>query len=92
MAARKIVSAIDAIALYAMGDIRLMRDSNAFRGEWKLCEVDQTFSDAKYVQLQMKLRQGCSTKYVPSVDVIVKGQVGDLIVLVPVEEREEATK
>ena len=90
--ARKIASAIDAID--AMGDIHLMRDSYAFRGEWKLCEVDQTFPVVKKktrnVQLRMKPRQGCSTKYVSGVDVIVKKHAGDLIVLVQVEEREEA--
>ena len=76
-----------------VGDICLMKDSNAFRGEWRLCEVNKTFPDAKKkvrnVQLRLKPRQGSSTKYVPTVDVTVKRHVGDLIVLVPVEERED---
>ena len=90
--ARKIASAIDAID--AMGDIHLMRDSYAFRGEWKLCNVYKMFPDAKKkvrnVKLRMKPRQGGSTKYVPTVDVIVKKHAEDLIVLVPIEEREES--
>ena len=76
-----------------VGDICLLKDSNAFRGDWRLCEVDKTFPDAKKkvrnVQLRMKPRQGGSKKYVPTIDVIVNRHVGDLIVLVPVEERED---
>ena len=71
----------------------MLRDSNAFRGEWRLCEVDKTFPDNKNkvrnVQLRMKPRQGGSKSYVGSVDVIVKRHVGDLIVLLPVEERDD---
>ena len=37
----------------------------------------------------MKPRQGGSKKYVVSTDIIVKRHVGDLIVLLPVEERED---
>ena len=37
----------------------------------------------------MKPRQGGSKNYVGSVDIIVKRHLGDLIVLLPVEERED---
>ena len=79
-----------------VGDICLLRDSNAFRGEWRLCEVDKTFPDAKNkvrnVQLRLKPRQGGSKKYVPTINIIVKRHVSDLIVLVPVEERDDVDR
>ena len=55
--------------------------------------MNKTFPDNKNkvrnVQLRMKPRQGSSKKYVASMDIIVKRHVGDLIVLLPVEERED---
>ena len=55
--------------------------------------MNKTFPDNKNkvrnVQLRMKPRQGGSKKYVASMDIIVKRHVGDLIVLLPVEERED---
>ena len=40
----------------------------------------------------MKPRQGGSKNYVGSVDIIVKRHVGDLIVLLPVEERDDVDR
>ena len=58
--------------------------------------MDKTFPDNKNkvrnVQLRMKPRQGGSKNYVGSVDIIVKRHVGDLIVLLPVEERDDVNR
>ena len=58
--------------------------------------MNKTFPDNKNkvrnVQLRLKPRQGGSKKYVATKDVIVKRHVGDLIVLLPVEEREDVDR
>ena len=75
------------------GDICLMKDSNAFRCEWRLCEVSKVFPDAngcvRNVQVKVKAIQGGSLKYVPTKPIHINRHVNNLLVLVPAGERQE---
>ena len=51
-----------------MGDICLQKDSNVYRGEWRLCEVAKVFQDdgrkVRNVQVMVKPRQGGAYPYI----------------------------
>ena len=50
-----------------VNDVCLLKDSNAFRGEWRLCRVSEVYPDdhdrVRNVQIMVKARQGGSTDY-----------------------------
>ena len=72
------------------GDICVMRDNNALRGEWRLAKVSATYPDDKgkvrNVELLVKPKQGATGDYVPTAPTYVKRHVQNLILLVPVDE------
>ena len=76
-----------------LGDICLLKDPNVFRAEWRLCEVVETFPDdsgqVRNVQVILKAKQGGSKDYVPTKPIYVKRHVNNLVVLVPVDERDD---
>ena len=75
-----------------MGDICLMKDSNVYRGEWKLCEVTKTMKDDKdkvrNVEVAVKAKQSGSGPYIATKPIILNRHVNNIIVLVPANERE----
>ena len=74
-----------------VGDICLMKDSNAYRGEWRLCEVASVCPDkhgkVRNVRVMVKPRQGGSAQYVPTKPIYLSRHVSNLILLLPAEER-----
>jgi hypothetical protein len=76
-----------------VGDICLLKESNVFRSEWRLCEVTETFPDnsgiVRNVQVIVKAKQGGSKDYIPTKPIYVKRHVNNLVVLVPADERDE---
>ena len=65
-------------------DICLLKDSNAYRGEWRLCRVSKVFPDAsnkvRNVEVIVKPRQGGSKKYIPTKPIALNRHVNNLIV------------
>ena len=80
------------------GDICVMKDSNAVRGEWKLCKVVETYPDENGVVRNVKvlmpppsLSDG-SRDYKKGIAMIeVKRHVSNLIVIVPKESDDNET-
>ena len=76
-----------------VGDICLLKDSNVFRSEWRLCEVSNVSPDGqglvRNVQIRVKAGQGGSRKYVPTSPIYLNRHVSNLLVLVPADERHE---
>ena len=80
------------------GDICVMKDSNAVRGEWKLCKVAETYPDENNVVRNVKvlmpppnLTDG-SKDYKKGIAMIeVKRHVSNLIVIVPNENDDNET-
>ena len=75
------------------GDICLLKDSNALRGEWRMCEVVKPLPDrskkVRNVEVLVKPKQGGAGEYISSKPIIVRRHVSNLIVLVPTEDRPE---
>ena len=75
------------------GDICLLKDSNALRGEWRMCEVVKPLPDrskkVRNVEVLVKPKQGGSGEYISSKPIIIRRHVSNLIVLVPTEDRPE---
>ena len=76
-----------------VGDLCLLKDSNLYRGEWRLCEVAEVYPDrskkVRNVGVRLKPRQSGTVDYVLTSSIVVKRHVSNLIVLVPAEERGE---
>ena len=76
-----------------VGDICLLKDPNAFRGEWRLCEVASVSPDehgkVRNVRVMVKPRQGGSARYVPTKPIYLNRHVSNLILLLPAEERSD---
>ena len=74
-----------------VGDVCVVRDSNALRGEWRLAKVTCCYPDrlgrVRNVELLMKPTQGGSTDYIPTPSVHVKRHVNNIVVLIPSEEQ-----
>ena len=74
-----------------VGDICLLKDPNVFRGEWRLCEVIKAMTDEKgkvrNVQVVVKPKQSGSGPYIVTKPIHLNRHVNNLIVLVPVDER-----
>ena len=72
------------------GDICVLKDANAYRGEWRMCKVTRVFPDNKgkvrNVEVMVKPRQGGSGPYTPSKPIYLTRHVCNLIVIVPVDE------
>ena len=75
-----------------VGDICLLKDSNVFRGEWRLCEVTKAMKDerdkVRNVQVMVKPKQSGSGPYIGTKPIYLNRHVNNLIVLVPVGERD----
>ena len=76
-----------------MGDICLLKDSSAYRGEWRLCEVASVSPDehgkVRNVRVMVKPKQGGSAHYVPTKPIYLNRHVSNLILLLPAEERSD---
>ena len=76
-----------------VGDICVMQDSNAIRGEWRLVKVISCYPDShgkvRNVELLVKPRQGAGGDYISSAPIHVKRHVQNLVLLVPIEEQSE---
>ena len=77
-----------------IGDVCLLKDSNAVRGEWRMCRVSQVFPDNQNRVRNVKVMlprsgQDSSTKYrADTARGEVDRHVSNLIVIVPMEEKE----
>jgi len=75
------------------GDICLLKDSNAFRGEWRMCEVVKTLPDrnnkVRNVEVMVKPKLSGTGEYVSTKPIIVRRHVSNIMVLVPTEDRPE---
>ena len=76
-----------------VGDICLLKDSNVFRAEWRLCKVVEVFPDSsgkvRNVAVIVKAKQGGSKVYIPTKPIHVKRHVNNLIVIVPADEQDD---
>ena len=79
-----------------VGDVCVLQDPNAFRGEWRLCIVTETFPDeeknARNVEVKVAPRYDGSSKYKPQVMYKLKRHVSKLIVIVPIDEVKKETE
>ena len=77
-----------------VGDICLLQDANAFRGEWRLVKVVATFPDrrgcVRNVEVMAVPTQDGSLPYKPVKANFLKRHVSNLIVIVPVEDEDQA--
>ena len=77
-----------------VGDVCLLRDSNAYRGEWRLCKVASVSPDdqgrVRNVSVMVKPRQGGSPHYVPVKPMYLNRHVSNLVLLIPAEDRESS--
>ena len=73
-----------------VGDICLLQDPNAIRGEWRLCIVTEVFPDSngivRNVEVKVAPRYKGRGQYQSQVLYQLKRHVSNLIVIVPVEE------
>ena len=74
-----------------VGDICLLQDSSALRGEWRLVIVTSVVPDksgvVRNVEVKAKPKQNGSVDYMPSTSLFLKRHVSNLVVLVPLEEQ-----
>jgi len=51
-----------------VNDVCVLKDSNAYRGEWRLCRISKVLPDAnekvRNVEVEVKPRQGGSKEYI----------------------------
>ena len=70
----------------------LLKDSNAYRGEWRMCVVNSVSPDdsgrVQNVEVLVKPRQGRSRNYFPSKPIYLKRHVSNLVLLLPAEDRD----
>ena len=75
-----------------IGDVCVVKDSNALRGEWRLAKVTACYPDTKgkvrNVELMVKPKQGGKGAYVSTAPVYLKRHVNSLILLVPSDEND----
>ena len=76
-----------------VGDVCLLKDSDAFRAEWRLARVTATFPDrhgkVRNVEVKVVPSKDSSREYKPVQPNHMKRHVSNLIVLVPVEDQKE---
>ena len=73
-----------------VNDVCLLKDPNAYRGEWRLCVVTEVFPDrrgkVRNVEVMVKPRQGGSVNYITTKPIYLNRHVCNLIVIVPADE------
>ena len=73
-------------------DVCILKESNAFRGEWRLCKVSKVFPDrrgnVRNVQVMVKPKQGGSIQYVPTKAIYLDRHVSNLMVIVAADDKE----
>ena len=73
-----------------VGDICVLQDSNAFRGEFRLCRVSEVYPDSKgvvrNVEVTVAAKQDGSAKYTPQSLSKLKRHVNNLIVIHAVDD------
>ena len=73
-----------------VNDVCLLKDSNAFRGEWRLCRVAEVYPDehdkVRNVQILVKPKQGGSADYITTKPIYLNRHVNNLLVIVPADE------
>ena len=71
----------------------LLKDSNAYRGEWRMCLVHSVSPDnsrkVRNVEVLVKPKQGGSKNYIPTKPIYLKCHVSNLVLLLPAEERDD---
>ena len=76
----------------AIDDICVLKDSNAYRGEWRLCRVTNVSPDGngkvRNVEVMVKPRQSGVGPYLPTKPIKLTRHVCNLIVIVPADEKE----
>ena len=76
-----------------VGDVCLLKDSEAFRAEWRLSRVTATFPDrygkVRNVEVKVMPSPDKSKVYKPVKPNYLKRHVSNLIVIVPVEDQGE---
>ena len=76
-----------------VGDICLLKDSNALRGEWKLVRVSETYPDehgvVRNVQVTVPRKCDGSLPYKPSKASKLNRHVNNLIVIVPIDAEDD---
>ena len=74
-----------------VNDVCVLKDSNAYRGEWRLCRISKVLPDGnkkvRNVEVEVKPRQGGSKEYIPTKPITLSRHVNNLIVIVPVEDQ-----
>ena len=72
-------------------DVCLLKDSDAFRGEWRICRVSNVFPDEKGVVRNVEVKvvptQTGSKNYKPVKPNYLQRHVSNLLVLVPAEDQ-----
>ena len=73
------------------GDICLLKDSNMYRGEWRMCEVTKVLPDdsgkVRNVEVMVKPKQSGSGPYISTRPILLTRHVNNLIVLEPADEQ-----
>ena len=76
-----------------MNDICLLKDTNAFRGEWRLARVISVSPDqhgvVRNVEVAVSQNSNGSVVYKPSNLSYLKRHVSNLIVIVPADDNED---
>ena len=76
-----------------IGDLCIVRDSNALRGEWRLGRVKVCYPDrhgkVRNVEIEVKPRQSGDTSYIPtpSIQCIQCSNVYNVVILIPAEDQ-----
>ena len=74
----------------AVGDVCLLKDATAFRGDWRLCKVTAVFPDdngkVRNVEVMVKPKQSGVGPYIATKPIKMNKHVCNLVVIVPVDE------
>ena len=74
----------------AVGDVCLLKDATAFRGDWRLCKVTAVFPDGngkvRNVEVMVKPKQSGVGPYIATKPIKMNKHVCNLVVIVPVDE------
>ena len=74
----------------SVGDVCMLRDTNCFRGEWRLCRVSEVYPDnhgrVRNVQVKVTSKQDSKLSYKPGTPNYLNRHVCNLILLVPAED------
>ena len=81
------------IGLKPIGDVCMLKDANAYRGEWRICMVTNVFPDdngkVRNVEVMVKPKQSGVGPYVAAKPIRMIRHVCNLIVVVPVEDERD---